>query len=527
MNWPPETSSQPESSVDVLIVDDRAGDLAAMIEILAGPGYNVIGANSGKEALKRVLQQDFAVILLDVMMPTMDGFEVASLIRQRDRSRHTPIIFLTAAGPDLDKIYRGYSVGAVDYLSKPVDADVVRAKVAIFAELARKNRRLERQAVALKEADRRERERMIADVRLAAERRYLSLAEAIPQIVWTALPNGELNYANRRWLEYTRLDLVRARGWGWLEAVHPDDRAACEREWSHSVEKGHVHELECRLRRASDGAYRWHLCRAVPEHEDGRVVAWLGTYTDFEELKQAIWARDEFLSVASHELRTPLTALKLRIQSLQRSLRENETQRRKIDGAARQCDRLERLIGDLLDVSRVTTGQFSLELATCDLHEIVEEAVERARDEANQAGSPIELSASGSLMGEWDGMRIEQVVTNLIGNALKYGKGQPISVSVVGEPDHVALYVEDHGIGIAAADLDRIFARFERAGERSRDGLGMGLYIAKEIVHAHGGSIGVESAIGEGSRFSVKLPRTPDLTQVVLRRPSEVPEPAR
>lgn len=527
MNWPPETPSQPESTVDILIVDDRAGDLRAMTEILAAPGYNVIGAGSGKDALKRVLEQDFAVILLDVMMPMMDGFEVASLIRQRDRSRHTPIIFLTAAGPDLDKIYRGYSVGAVDYLSKPVDCDVVRAKVAIFAELARKNRRLELQTIALKEAERRERERMIEDLRLAAERRYLSLAEAIPQIVWTALPSGEWNYANRRWLEYTQLDLSRARGWGWLDAVHPEDRSECQREWSRSVETGQVYELECRLRRASDGAYRWHLCRAVPEHENGNVVAWLGTHTDFEELKQAIWARDEFLSVASHELRTPLTALKLRIQSLQRVLHETEPYRRKIDGAARQCDRLERLIGDLLDVSRVTTGQFTLQLAACDLQEIVEDAVERARDEASQAGSHIELASAGSLTGVWDGMRIEQVVSNLIGNALKYGHGKPISVSGKGSADEVEVVVEDRGTGIAEADLDRIFARFERAGERSRDGLGMGLYIAREIVHAHGGSIGVESAIGEGSRFWVRLPRTPDLSRVARRPPSEVPESAR
>jgi PAS domain S-box-containing protein len=527
MSWATDTTTPTDSTVDILIVDDRVGDLAAMSEILAGPGYNVIGASSGKEALRRVLEQDFAVILLDVMMPTMDGFEVASLIRQRDRSRHTPIIFLTAAGPDLDKIYRGYSVGAVDYLSKPVDCDVVRAKVAIFAELARKNRRLELQAIALKEAERRERERMIEDLRSAAERRYLSLAEAIPQIVWTALPNGEWSYANRRWLEYTEIDLARARGWGWLEAVHPDDRATSEREWSESVKSGRVHEIECRLRRAHDGAYRWHLCRAVPEHEDGRVVAWLGTYTDFEELKQAIWARDEFLSVASHELRTPLTALKLRIQSLQRSLRESEPQRRRIDGAARQCDRLERLISDLLDVSRVTTGQFALQLGACDLREIVEEAVDRARDEATATGAAIELTASGSLAGVWDGMRIEQVVTNLIGNALKYGCGKPITVSVVGTEDHVEVFVEDRGIGIAEEDLNRIFARFERAGERSREGLGMGLYIAKEIVHAHGGRIGVESAAGEGSRFWVRLPRTVDLNRVPRRAPSEAPDSAR
>jgi PAS domain S-box-containing protein len=504
-------SSSAADVVDLLIVDDRAEDLKALTEILFAPGYNVVGARSGNEALKRVLSQDFAVIMLDVMMPGMDGFEVASLIKQRDRSRHTPIIFLTAAGPDLDKIYRGYSVGAVDYLSKPVDSDVVRAKVAIFADLDRKNRRLKRQADALKEAERRERALEIAELKLAAERRYLNLAEAIPQIVWTALPSGELNYANRRWLEYTRMDIERARGRGWLDAVHPDDRDSCERDWLEAVERGRVHELECRLRRASDGAYRWHLCRAVPEcDEDGRVVAWLGTYTDFEELKQAICARDEFLSVASHELRTPLTALKLRLQSLQRALHQNEKDRRKIDGAARQCERLERLIEDLLDVSRVTTGHFALELSPCDLVEIVQDAVERSRDEAIAAGSRIDLEACGALTGVWDPIRIEQVVTNLLSNAVKYGEGKPISVVLDGDVESAELCVHDRGVGIAASDLERIFDRFERAGtRRAHGGLGMGLYIAREIVQAHGGSIRVGSTQGEGSQFSVSLPRSP------------------
>jgi PAS domain S-box-containing protein len=337
----------------------------------------------------------------------------------------------------------------------------------------------------------------------------VNLADAIPEIVWTALPDGALSYTNRRWLEYTGLDIDSARGQGWLSAVHPDDRDGCEREWQETVKTGRVHELECRLRRASDGAYRWHLCRAVPEHDaGGTLVGWLGTYSDFEALKQAICARDEFLLVASHELRTPLTALKLRLQSLQHALRDNEKLRRKIDGAARQSERLERLVEDLLDVSRVTTGHFDLTLGQSDLVEIITEVVERFREESSASGSRIDLELSAGMTGTWDRLRLEQVVTNLVSNALSYGAGKAILITLRGDESRVEIRVRDAGLGIAAEDLSRIFDRFERVeAPRAHGGLGMGLYITREIVHAHGGSVSVESALGEGSSFSVFLPR--------------------
>src|SRR6187551_2621914 len=173
-----------EDPVDLLLVDDRTEDLLTLAHVLAGPEYRLQMARTGPEALRRLLEQDFAVILLDVFMPVMDGFELASLIKQRERSQSTPIIFLTAAGAELNQIYRGYSLGAVEYLSKPVDPDVLRAKVRIFADLFRKDRRLERQAEALRESERRERDVLVTELRHSAERRYLHLAEAVPLSVW-------------------------------------------------------------------------------------------------------------------------------------------------------------------------------------------------------------------------------------------------------------------------------------------------------------------------------------------------------
>ena len=503
------TRPNSEDPVDLLLVDDRPEDLLTLTHVLAGPEYRLTTATSGPEALKRLLEQDFGVILLDVFMPTMDGFELAELIKQRERSQHTPIIFLTAAVSDMPQIYRGYSVGAVDYLTKPVDPDVVRAKVAVFADLFRKDRRLERHALALREGERREREVMITELRHAAERRYMHLAEAVPLCVWTAEPNGDLTYANRYWTEYTGISLDEARGMGWSRAVHEDDRAGYVQAWRESIEKGSQFQQECRIQRLGDGVYRWHQSRAVPERADsGQILSWLGTHTDIEDSKQAVFARDEFLSIASHELRTPLTALKLRLQSVLHSRDLSEKAERRVESAVRQTERLERLIDNLLDVSRITTGHLELEPESFDLAEMAQDVAERFREQAAGGGVPLSFEASTPVPGNWDRMRLEQVLTNLLANALKFGEGKPILVSVNADAKTAVLTVADQGIGIAPQDLSRIFHQFERVlGHRSFGGLGMGLYIARQIAQAHGGRIEVDSAHGKGSKFRVVLPR--------------------
>ena len=301
----------------------------------------------------------------------------------------------------------------------------------------------------------------------------------------------------------------RRTGDGWLAAVHPDDTNQCVAGWRDAVAKGSRYEGEFRLRRASDGAYRWHISRAVPERNAaGEIVAWLGTHTDFEDLKQAIRARDEFLSIASHELRTPLTALKLRLQALLYAKGLDEKLEKKLESAARQTQRLERLIDNLLDISRITTGHLELEPEELELAEVAHEVVERLREEASSIGSQIQFEATSRAAGRWDRLRVEQVVTNLLTNAMKYGEGKPIVVRVSEDAECAEISVRDRGMGIADTDVERIFHQFERAANRrAPGGLGMGLYIARQIVEAHGGQIEVESKIGDGSIFRIRLPK--------------------
>ena len=688
------------SEVSILVVDDRPEDLMVVRTILDQPSYNLVTASSGKEALKRVLEREYAVILLDVFLPDIDGFEVAATIKERKRSRHTPIIFLTGAAAEVEATYKGYSVGAVDYLVKPIDPDVLRAKVGIFVALYRKDVRIKQQAEALIEANRRARVREVAEVKRASEKKYRDLADAILPMVWTAGPDGAVTYFNQRWYEYTGQEPERAKGWGWMSAIHPEDSRGREEPWRDALRTVGIYEAECRIQ-GRDGDYRWHLCRAVPEMgPKGQIVGWLGTYTDCDDLKRAAAAaeaarnrleilaeasvvlsssmedetglrrvaellallpprlcdwcaielvpdeesregekpdpvvvhadaatrervgelrgrygfgwladvlttrraelvrkvtndvlralahdqaharmlrdlglksvmcvplvlgdraigvltlvsasarhydegdlatavdlghrvaiglenarlyreaqravaiRDEFLSIASHELRTPLTSLLLQLQSLQRLLDGDQLGfSGKVDKAIRQTWRLEKLIDNLLDVSRIIAGRLTLELEEVDLAETVREVAERFADDGARAGCPIRIDAHKVVLGRWDRLRLEQVITNLIANAVKYAPGAPIEIGVAEDAGTARLTVTDHGEGIPSEHAAQIFGRFERATEgKSHSGLGLGLYITRHIVEAHAGRIRVDSDLGRGASFIVELPTTP------------------
>jgi signal transduction histidine kinase len=231
------------------------------------------------------------------------------------------------------------------------------------------------------------------------------------------------------------------------------------------------------------------------------------------EAQEAIRVRDEFLSVASHELKTPLTPLSLRLQMLAaETARQPDSPyvqkvRDSVELGRRQVAKLSTLIGDLLDVSRIVAGRLRLEWEEGDMAAIVREVISRYEAQATRAGSPLSLEAPSTLPGRWDVMRLEQVVTNLVDNAIKYGAGRPIHLRLTAEGSHATLAVRDEGIGIAPEHLSRIFERFARAvSERNYGGLGLGLYISRTLVEAMGGEIRVQSTPGQGATFTVRLP---------------------
>jgi signal transduction histidine kinase len=239
-----------------------------------------------------------------------------------------------------------------------------------------------------------------------------------------------------------------------------------------------------------------------------RIGAAIANAKLYEESRRAVVLRDEFLSIAGHELRTPLAAISLHLQSMLRSPDEMSMTRirERIHKLIGQSDRLAALIEDLLDVTKLMSGRVELEPRDLDLGGVVKQCAERMRDEFDRAATPLQLRLA-SVRGRWDRARIDQITTNLLSNALKYGRGQPVSVEVSVDDEIASLAVSDRGIGIAPEDQARIFERFERAvSSRNFGGFGLGLWIVRQLVEAHGGTIGVTSQLGEGATFTVTLP---------------------
>ncbi len=233
----------------------------------------------------------------------------------------------------------------------------------------------------------------------------------------------------------------------------------------------------------------------------------------YREARQAVSLRDEFLTVASHELRTPLTSLKLYMQGLLRDFPRASPERLKgkLEIANHQVDRLAHLVGQMLDLSRITHGRLMIDPEDVELEALVGQVVERFSEESRRVGSEVHLRLE-PMTGRWDRLRLDQLVTNLLQNALKYGNGRPIQITLERRAHEAVLHVRDEGIGIAAEQKDRIFEKFERAvPTRHYGGLGLGLYIARQIAEAMGGSIQVETELGKGSIFTVRLPLEPGL----------------
>ncbi|MGY2188315.1 Signal transduction histidine-protein kinase BarA [compost metagenome] len=384
----------------LLIVDDLPENLLALEALIKREDRIVYKAQSADEALSLLLQHEFAMAILDVQMPGMNGFELAELMRGTEKTKNIPIVFVSAAGRELNYAFKGYESGAVDFLHKPLDIHAVKSKVNVFVELYRQSKAMKQQVEAL-EQSRREQEALLTQ------------------------------------LQSTQL-----------------------------------------------------------------------------ELQQAVRMRDDFMSIVAHEVRTPLNGLILETQLRKMHLaRDNaaafslDKMHAMVDRDERQIKSLIRLIEDMLDVSRIRTGKLSIRPTLFDLSTLVNGLLQNFAQQIEAAEASVSLDAEQPVIGNWDEFRIEQVISNLLTNALRYGAKSPINVKVYSENGEARVEVRDFGIGISEENQQRIFQQFERvSAKHAVAGLGLGLFISEQIVTAHGGTITVDSRIGEGALFRVCLP---------------------
>lgn len=393
---------------DILIVDDNPANLLAMEAGLAELGQRIVRAQSGEQALRYLLERDFAVILLDVQMPSLGGFETARIIRERRRSRHTPIIFITAYSKDDYDVLDAYKLGAVDFLFKPVVPEMLRAKVGVFVDLDKRTRELARQIDLVREHERREHRQTLTEER-------------------------------RRWDE-----------------------------------------------------------QALQKRLDG--------------LREEAKRKDEFLAMLGHELRTPLTSIVVGLELLREPLSSPA-----LDGSGlatrerieRQARHVTRLVDDLLDLSRISSGKIELQKKTTTMQNIIADALSISKPMIEERRHTLTVEAPPDPVDVFvDEVRITQVLTNLLHNAAKYtDPGGAIRLICRSSDATVYLTVEDNGRGIEPAVLPHVFDLFVQQTPNSGRGLGLGLTIVQRIIELHGGSVSVASdGPQRGSTFSVSFP---------------------
>ena len=333
------------------------------------------------------------------------------------------------------------------------------------------------------------------------------LADNIPVIVWTTDGNGQADYFNKKWYEYTGLDFERSRGFGSQQVLHPDDLIQTAKAWTEAITNQTSFQFEYRIKRASDGQYRWHLGKGEPfKDETGNLIAWFGTSTDIEDQKKEIEKKDEFIGVASHELKTPLTSLKGYVQLIGQT-ELPEPVKLYIEKANSSLNKLQHLINDLLDVSKIKAGRLKFDTTIFDLSELIKQCIENCRYIYPSHKLTEELEQNIVINGNEE--RLEQVLMNLINNAVKYSNGnKEIIVRAEKDNNTATVSIIDFGIGLSSEDQEKIFDRFFRVenNEAYIPGLGMGLYISSGIVKEHNGTLSVKSKLKEGSVFSFSLP---------------------
>lgn len=505
--------------VNILLVDDQPENLLALEAVLGKLGENLVHASSGEEALRCLLNQDFAVILLDVQMPGMDGFETANLIRSRARSQHTPIIFLTAFDASDQGVFKGYSLGAVDYLIKPINSEILVSKVAVFVDLFRKTAAIKHQAAQLTAVN--------AELR-RSEEQFRSLSASSPTGIFVIDPDGRLTYTNPR---YQAICSVSDQNWH--QCIHQDDRDRALSQWNVYLEHGGEFSEEFRLKTEDDHVL-WVQVRSCPMLSQwGEAQGHVGTIEDITERKEAEVTRaqvmreqlarqeaevanrmkDEFLAVLSHELRTPLNSMLGWVRLLRSKQYDQKMVDRALETIERNAETQAQLVEDILDVSKIIRGKLRLNYRAIQPIAVIQAAIDAVRPQIEAKSIQLKTEFEPNLASIWgDSTRLQQIVWNLLTNAVKFtpAEGQ-VTIRLTAVDSKMAeITVIDTGMGIDPEFLPHVFDRFRQADStttRSHNGLGLGLAIVRHLVEMHGGTISANSAgEGQGATFKVRLP---------------------
>lgn len=482
----------------ILIVDDRPENLFSLKSILELHSFDVDTASSGEEALKKTLKNEYALIILDVQMPGMDGFEVAEFLSGNNSTKDTPIIFLSAVNTEKKFITKGYTSGAIDYIVKPIDTDILLLKVKTFHRLYEQNRELNlaQQKLQTEIEFRKKAQQQIQD----KAHELNGILASIPQVAFTATPDGNIDFVNEKWHAFSG-------SFSEFPEVHPDD-GCIKAAWKKMLLDKSPLQLELRIRKLHAKEYRYHLLKVVPVKENDSIVKWVGTFTDIEEQKEAIKRKDEFLGMASHELKTPLTSIKAYIQLLGKVLTADEETKNFVTRTIVQVNKLDGLINDLLDISKIENGKLKFDLEIIDFEELLSSTLEMLMHIYPDISLKRIGKAPVKIMG--NAIRLEQVIINFISNAIKYSPQQTgiELITQVSGDNELYFAVKDHGIGISPENQAHIFGKFYRVSEATTyaQGLGIGLHICAEILKRHNARYGVISEPGKGSEFYFAIP---------------------
>jgi PAS domain S-box-containing protein len=538
----------------ILIVDDMPANLGVLVDNLEAVGHRVLVAQDGEEALKRASRMRPDLILLDVVMPGLDGFEACRRLKAAESTRDIPVLFMTCLGEVADKLV-GFETGGVDYITKPFEIAEVLARVKTHLslreaqrELEAKNAQLRREIeirqqkeVALQRAHQELEERVRARTsELASSNAALHESQHLLQaivdnslaVIYVKDIEGRYLMVNRRYeqlFHVTRQSIIGKAD----HELFPEERADAFRDFDRRVaEAGMPLEAEESMPQ-DDGLHTYISIKCPLVDESGRLYAVCGISTDISERKRVEAERemllrreraaraelertgrlkDEFLAMLSHELRTPLTTILGWSQLLLTRPPSAETLRQALEAIERNSRMQSKLIDDLLDMSRIITGRLHLDVEPVDLSEILELMVESAEPAAKAKGIHLELSAEATgerLMG--DPSRLRQIMWNLLSNAIKFTpQGGRVKVSLRHEESWAQITVSDTGIGIEPEFLPHVFDRFRQADAsttRKHGGLGLGLSIVRHLVELHGGTVAAASAgRNQGATFTVTLP---------------------